>query len=131
MDYTGGMLAGNRKAAATAVAERRLAASLGIVKMEEYLVTGTRKQFWEERFVKGVIQVSQLTFRVLFLFKFKWSIPHSKLQAVLDNEVDMKCGAQLLGVSYSSLYGHCKEAQTRQRPKNFMGRTKGLVLSNS
>ena len=53
-------MAGNRKAAAAAAAERRLAASLGIVKMEEYLVTGTRKQFWEERFVKGVIQVSQL-----------------------------------------------------------------------
>ena len=56
-------MAGNRKAAAATAAERRLADSLGIVKMEEYLVTGTRKQFWEERFVKGVIQVSQLTFR--------------------------------------------------------------------
>ena len=36
----------------------RLAASLGIVKMDEYLVTGTRKQFWKEHFVSGVIQVS-------------------------------------------------------------------------
>ena len=35
----------------------RLSASLGVVKMEEYLVTGTRKQFWEEGFVRGVIQV--------------------------------------------------------------------------
>ena len=32
-------------------------ASLGIVKMNAYLVTGTRQQFWEEYFVKVIMQV--------------------------------------------------------------------------
>ena len=35
-------------------------ASLGIVKMSAYLVTGTRQQFWEEYFVKVIMQVNQL-----------------------------------------------------------------------
>ena len=34
-------------------------AALGIVKMNAYLVTGTRQQFWEEYFVKVIMQVSQ------------------------------------------------------------------------
>ena len=37
-------------------------ASLGIVKMSAYLVTGTRQQFWEEYFVKVIMQVSLSNF---------------------------------------------------------------------
>ena len=36
-------------------------ASLGIVKMNAYLVTGTRQQFWEEYFVKVIMQVGWQT----------------------------------------------------------------------
>ena len=32
-------------------------AALGLVRQKEYLVTGTRKQFWQEEFCKAVIQV--------------------------------------------------------------------------
>ena len=53
MDFSVGRL--SKKAAATA---HRLAASLSIVRMDEYLVTGTRKQFWREDFAKGVVQVN-------------------------------------------------------------------------
>ena len=35
-------------------------AALGIVKMNAYLVTGTRQQFWEEYFVKVIMQVSAI-----------------------------------------------------------------------
>ena len=31
---------------------------LGIIKMNDYLSTGTRQQFWEEYYVKVVMQVS-------------------------------------------------------------------------
>ena len=31
---------------------------LGIIKMNDYLATGTRQQFWEEYYVKVVMQVS-------------------------------------------------------------------------
>lgn len=34
-------------------------ASLGIVKMNDYLVSGTRQQFWEEYYVKVIMQVSR------------------------------------------------------------------------
>jgi len=60
-------------------------ASLGIVKMNAYLVTGTRQQFWEEYFVKVI------------------------MQAVRNKEVDMKGAAELLGVSYGTLYGRYRE----------------------
>ena len=36
---------------------------LGIIKMNDYLSTGTRQQFWEEYYVKVVMQVSILNFR--------------------------------------------------------------------
>ena len=34
-------------------------AALGLVRQKEYLVTGTRKQFWQEGFCKAVIQVGR------------------------------------------------------------------------
>ena len=33
---------------------------LGIVKMNDYLVSGTRQQFWDEYYVKVIMQVSNL-----------------------------------------------------------------------
>ena len=35
----------------------QIAAQLGVIKMNDYLIKGTRQQFWEENFVKGVMQV--------------------------------------------------------------------------
>ena len=39
------------------VSAAQMAAQLGVVKMGEYLITGTKHQFWEENFVKGLMQV--------------------------------------------------------------------------
>lgn len=58
---------------------------LGITKMNEYLTHGTRQQFWEEYYVKVV------------------------MQAVRNKEIDMKTGAEILGVSYGTLYGRYRE----------------------
>merc|ERR1712223_307436 len=58
---------------------------LGIIKMNDYLSTGTRQQFWEEYYVKVV------------------------MQAVRNKEIDMKAGAEILGVSYGTLYGRYRE----------------------
>ena len=33
--------------------------ALGVIKMSDYLITGTKQQFWEEHFVKVIMQVSQ------------------------------------------------------------------------
>jgi len=60
-------------------------ASWGIVKMNDYLVTGTRQQYWEEIFVKNV------------------------MESVKNKEIDMKGAAELLGVSYGTLYGRYRE----------------------
>ena len=80
---------------AASAASMRLAASLDIIRMDDYLVTGTRKQFWQEEFVAAIVS------------------------AVNRGELEMKAGARLLGVSYSSLYGRCggsgKDSQTHQR----------------
>ena len=35
---------------------------LGIIKMNDYLATGTRQQFWEEYYVKVVMQVRNFFF---------------------------------------------------------------------
>lgn len=59
--------------------------TLGIVKMNDYVKTGTRQQFWEEYYVRVV------------------------MQAVRNKEIDMKGGAELLGVSYGTLYGRYRE----------------------
>lgn len=61
-------------------------ASWGIIKMNDYLVSGTRQQYWEEYFVKNV------------------------MAAVKNKEIDMKGAAELLGVSYGTLYGRYRES---------------------
>merc|ERR1712141_132430 len=58
---------------------------LGIIEMNDYLATGTRQQLWEEYYVKVV------------------------MQAVRNKEIDMKTGAEILGVSYGTLYGRYRE----------------------
>ena len=45
---------------ASSAASMRLLESLEIVRMDDYLVTGTRKQFWREEFVAAVIKVEEL-----------------------------------------------------------------------
>lgn len=53
--------------------------------MNDYLTTGKRPQFWDERF----------TMRVM--------------EAIKNKELEMKKGACLLGVSYGTLYGRYRE----------------------
>jgi len=60
-------------------------ASWGVIKMNDYLISGTRQQYWEEYFVKQV------------------------MAAVKNKEIDMKGAAELLGVSYGTLYGRYRE----------------------
>ena len=43
---------------------------LGIIKMNDYLSTGTRQQFWEEYYVKVVMQVSLNSHFQRFVFTF-------------------------------------------------------------
>ena len=45
---------------------------LGIIKMNDYLATGTRQQFWEEYYVKVVMQVRYffLIFKLYDIFEF-------------------------------------------------------------
>jgi len=59
--------------------------SWGVVKMNDYLVAGTRQQYWEEIFVKHV------------------------MESVKNKEIDMKGAAEILGVSYGTLYGRYRE----------------------
>lgn len=56
-----------------------------VVKMDAYLAKGRRPQFWEEAFTKRV------------------------MEAIKTKELEMKKAAQLLGVSYGTLYGRYRE----------------------
>ncbi|CAD7091157.1 unnamed protein product [Hermetia illucens] len=56
-----------------------------VVKMDTYLAKGRRPQFWEEPFTKRV------------------------MEAIKTKELEMKKAAQLLGVSYGTLYGRYRE----------------------
>ncbi|XP_026275351.1 protein tramtrack, beta isoform-like [Frankliniella occidentalis] len=57
-----------------------------VVKMNDYLVSGRRPQFWEEGFTRNV------------------------MEAIRNKEIEMKAGAEILGVSYGTLYGRYREA---------------------
>lgn len=57
-----------------------------IVKMNEYLNTGRRQQFWEEPFTKRV------------------------MDGIKNKNLEMKIAAELLGVSYGTLYGRYRDA---------------------
>jgi hypothetical protein len=53
---------------------------MGIIKMNDYLSTGTRQQFWEEYYVKVVMQVSKS-----LNLKKKMNIPYTYVKlAVID-----------------------------------------------
>ncbi|KAF4518412.1 hypothetical protein B566_EDAN002065 [Ephemera danica] len=57
----------------------------GVVKMNDYLVTGRRQQFWEEPFMRRL------------------------MDAIKNKEVEMKLVAEVLGVSYGTLYGRYRD----------------------
>nr|CAD7447076.1 unnamed protein product [Timema bartmani] len=57
-----------------------------VIKLNDYLTTGRRPQFWEEPFTKRV------------------------MEAIKGKELEMKTGAELLGVSYGTLYGRYRDA---------------------
>lgn len=57
-----------------------------VIKMNEYLSTGRRQQFWEEPFTKRV------------------------MDAIKTKNLEMKIAAELLGVSYGTLYGRYRDA---------------------
>ncbi|XP_017783430.1 PREDICTED: protein tramtrack, alpha isoform [Nicrophorus vespilloides] len=57
-----------------------------VVKMNDYLNTGRRQQFWEEPFTKRV------------------------MDAIKTKNLEMKIAAELLGVSYGTLYGRYRDA---------------------
>ena len=48
-------------------------ASWGIIKMNDYLVSGTRQQYWEEFFVKHVMSVS-----LVLLPPIKWALTRAR-----------------------------------------------------
>lgn len=57
-----------------------------VIKMNDYLNTGRRQQFWEEPFTKRV------------------------MDAIKNKNLEMKIAAELLGVSYGTLYGRYRDA---------------------
>ncbi|KAH1027520.1 protein tramtrack, beta isoform isoform X2 [Dendroctonus ponderosae] len=57
-----------------------------VIKMNEYLNTGRRQQFWEEPFTKRV------------------------MDAIKTKNLEMKVAAELLGVSYGTLYGRYRDS---------------------
>ncbi|CAH1975247.1 unnamed protein product [Acanthoscelides obtectus] len=57
-----------------------------VVKMNDYLNTGRRQQFWEEPFTKRV------------------------MDAIKTKNLEMKVAAELLGVSYGTLYGRYRDS---------------------
>lgn len=57
-----------------------------VIKMNEYLNTGRRQQFWEEPFTKRV------------------------MDAIKTKSLEMKVAAELLGVSYGTLYGRYRDS---------------------
>lgn len=57
-----------------------------VIKMNDYLNTGRRQQFWEEPFTKRV------------------------MDAIKTKNLEMKTAAELLGVSYGTLYGRYRDA---------------------
>ncbi|XP_076294196.1 uncharacterized protein LOC143215710 isoform X2 [Lasioglossum baleicum] len=57
-----------------------------VVKMNDYLTTGRRQEFWEEPFTRRV------------------------MDAIKSKELEMKTAAELLGVSYGTLYGRYRDS---------------------
>ncbi|XP_034934896.1 uncharacterized protein [Chelonus insularis] len=57
-----------------------------VVKMNDYLTTGRRQEFWEEPFTRRV------------------------MDAIKNKELEMKTAAEILGVSYGTLYGRYRDS---------------------
>jgi hypothetical protein len=54
--------------------------------MNDYLTTGRRQEFWEEPFTRRV------------------------MDAIKSKELEMKTAAEILGVSYGTLYGRYRDS---------------------
>lgn len=77
----------------------------GIIKMADFpVVDGSRHHFWKESFVKNL------------------------LLAVKNEEIDMKGAAELLGVTYASLYGRYRESWGYLRKSNKQSTKPDLVI---
>ena len=71
-----------------------------VIKMNEYLNTGRRQQFWEEPFTKRV------------------------MDAIKTKNLEMKVAAELLGVSYGTLYGRYRDSYgCLKHPYRYVGTT--------
>lgn len=70
----------------SAISQRLAAQYSDVVKLNDYLTTGRRQQFWEEPFTRRI------------------------MEAIKSKELEMKAGAELLGVSYGTLYGRYRDA---------------------
>ncbi|XP_032686425.1 uncharacterized protein LOC116851258 isoform X2 [Odontomachus brunneus] len=57
-----------------------------VIKMNDYLTTGRRQEFWEEPFTRRV------------------------MDAIKSKELEMKTAAEILGVSYGTLYGRYRDS---------------------
>ncbi|XP_044012820.1 longitudinals lacking protein, isoforms H/M/V isoform X1 [Aphidius gifuensis] len=57
-----------------------------VIKMNDYLTTGRRQEFWEEPFTRRV------------------------MDAIKSKELEMKSAAEILGVSYGTLYGRYRDS---------------------
>lgn len=57
-----------------------------VVRMNDYLTTGRRQEFWEEPFTRRV------------------------MDAIKSKELEMKTAAEILGVSYGTLYGRYRDS---------------------
>ncbi|XP_059485801.1 uncharacterized protein LOC132202721 isoform X2 [Neocloeon triangulifer] len=85
MDMMGGGGIPSEKRASPILDERTRELFKGVVKMNDYLVTGRRQQFWEEPFMRRL------------------------MDAIKNKEVEMKLVAEMLGVSYGTLYGRYRD----------------------
>ncbi|GLH00388.1 Protein tramtrack, beta isoform [Gryllus bimaculatus] len=70
----------------TCISQRIAEQYRDVVKLNDYLTTGRRQQFWEEPFTRRI------------------------MEAIKSKELEMKAGAELLGVSYGTLYGRYRDA---------------------
>lgn len=77
------MSANNSTSSLTAALEKEWP---DVIRMNDYLNTGRRQQFWEEPFTKRV------------------------MDAIKNKNLEMKIAAELLGVSYGTLYGRYRDA---------------------
>lgn len=78
--------------------------SYTIFKLNDYLGFRTRQQFWEEPAVRRI------------------------LEGIKNKEIDMKSAAELLGVSYGTLYGRYREVFGYLKHSWVSGSFRGFVI---